>query len=108
MDCNGSNPHANQASAVRIGALAKHSATPASGARLLAGVLGRGAHGGTSLNDSSVNNSGPNDPEHFLKKCGGTERNHCFGINEVRSGGIQSPSRRLSSASNSTALSSAA
>ena len=81
VGADGSNAHANQAGAVGIRALTQHPTTPTSGAGLLLGVLGGGAHGDTSLIDSSVNNSGPNDPEHFLKKCGGSERNYGFGIN---------------------------
>ena len=103
----GSNAHADQAGAVGIRALTQHPTTPTSGAGLLLDLLGGGAHGDTSLIDSSVNNSGPNDPEHFLKKCGGTERHDCFGINRRPSGVNQVPSRCFSSLSNSSALSSA-
>ena len=103
----GSNAHADQASAVGIRALTQHPTTPTSGAGLLLDLLGGGAHGDTSLIDSSVNNSGPNDPEHFLKKCGGSEPNHGFGINRLPSGVIKAPSRSFSSLSSSWALSSA-
>ena len=107
MDSDGPHTHANQAGAVGIATLTEHSTPPTSGASFLLGVLGGGAHGDTSLIDSSVNNSGPNDPEHFLKKCGGSEQNYCFGINRLPSGVIGMELRRFSSASNSSALSSA-
>ena len=103
---NGSNAHADQAGAVGIRTLTQHSTPPTSGAGLLLDLLVGGAHGDTSLIDSSVNNSGPNDPEHFLKKCGGSERNYGFGINRVPSGVIQTLPRCFNSLSSSWALSS--
>ena len=107
MGSDSANTHANQAGAIGIGPLAKHSTTPTSGASVLPGVISGGAHGGTSLNDSSVKNSGPNDPEQMLKKWGGTEHNYWFGINACRSGAIPLPLGGRNSAKSSSALSSA-